>query len=254
MANPLQILCERILRVPPDPKAPPGDESSTRIFRAATNYYRYLLALWILRTLISALIVFPVAFVTMAGGLDLLRKGEGSGLLLIFLSAFILLMGVTLRILALAIVHLDYEKRWYLVSDRSLRVREGVLRVNELTVTFANIQNISVSQGPIQRALGIADLRVDTAGGGVAREAGPSAVGLHTAWFRGIDNADEIRGLIRERLHKLKDSGLGDHEELARRTPVHPADLLTALRALHHEAAALRRSIEFRSLGGTKAN
>ena len=43
-----------------------------------------------------------------------------------------------------------------------------VVKVREMTVTFANIQNAPVNQGPIQRALGIADLQVETAGGGVA--------------------------------------------------------------------------------------
>jgi uncharacterized membrane protein YdbT with pleckstrin-like domain len=248
MANPLQLFCERVLRVPPDPKVPPGDEASTRIFRAARNYYRYLLALWALKSILLAITVIPFALVTLATGIDQLRKGGASGFLLLLLSGCILLAGVILRILALAVVHLDYEKRWYLVTDRSLRVREGVIRVNELTVTFANIQNISISQGPIQRALGIADLRVDTAGGGVSRETAASAAG-HTAWFRGIDNADEIRRLIRERLHKLKDSGLGDHEEPSVRTPAPSPDLLIALRAVHSEAELLRRCMETRSSG-----
>ena len=39
---------------------------------------------------------------------------------------------------------------------------------------------------------------------------------LHTAWFRGINNAGEVRELIQQRLRLLKDSGLGDHEELSR--------------------------------------
>ncbi len=71
-----------------------------------------------------------------------------------------------LQIVSLALVRLNFEKRWYIVTDRSLRVREGILNVREMTVTFANIQNISISHGPVQRAIGIAELRVDTAGGG----------------------------------------------------------------------------------------
>src|SRR4029077_20010196 len=90
------------------------------------------------------------------------------------------------RLFALAVLRLDFDKRWYVVTDRSLRVREGVLRVSEMTVTFANIQNISVSQGPIQRALGIADLRVDTAGGGSTTPGHAATQSMHTAWLRGI--------------------------------------------------------------------
>ena len=35
--------CEEILRIPGDPEPPPGDEARTQRFRAAPNYYRYLL-------------------------------------------------------------------------------------------------------------------------------------------------------------------------------------------------------------------
>jgi uncharacterized membrane protein YdbT with pleckstrin-like domain len=136
---------------------------------------------------------------------------------------------------------LNFEKRWYLVTDRSLRVREGVTTVREMTVNFANIQNISISQGPVQRALRIADLRVDTAGGGGAVRGKQVTENLHTAWFRGIDNANEVRELIQQRLRQLKDSGLGDHEELVTSANVEQSpDLLAALRAVHAEASALR--------------
>src|SRR5258705_9515078 len=127
----------------------------------------------------------------------------------------LVLFHMLIALFHLAVLRLNYEKRWYIVSDRSLRVREGVVGVREMTVTFANIQNISVSQGPVQRLLGIADLRVETAGGGGAatqQHAGPD---LHVAWFRGIDNAPAVREVIQQRLRQFKDAGLGDHEDIA---------------------------------------
>jgi 8-oxo-dGTP pyrophosphatase MutT (NUDIX family) len=94
--------------------------------------------------------------------------------------------------------------------------------------------------------LKVADLRVDTAGGGGATgHSSHSGHELHTAWFRGIDNADEVRVLIQERLRHLKDSGLGDQEEVMdhRQTPA-GLDLLTALREVYEEASALRGAVE----------
>jgi hypothetical protein len=137
------------------------------------------------------------------------------------------------------------------VTDDSLRVRAGVVTVREMTVNFANIQNIAISQGPTQRALGIADLRVDTAGGGGAsshHHGHQPSENLHTAWFRGINNAGEVRELIQQRLRLLKDSGLGDHEALLRPVPARGSatdvsaspDLLAALQEVHAEARALR--------------
>ncbi len=224
--------CERLLRIPPDPEPPPGDEASTRLFRAAANYYKYLLCLWAIRILIllpEVLIVIVVPFA--------LRS-----MLAAIIPITIFFIFALYALFSLAIVRLQFEKRWYLVTDRSLRVREGVTGVREMTVNFANIQNISVSQGPLQRILGISDLRVDTAGGGGATASHGHNISqnLHTAWFRGIENANQVRELIQDRLRHLKDSGLGDHEELRQPAAVPSSDFLSALRAVHAEASALR--------------
>src|SRR5437867_9827545 len=65
MYSSFRQFCERLLRIPHDPTPPPGDEKSTRIFRAAPNYYKYLLFLWGLRTvvkLLPALVAAAVLF------------------------------------------------------------------------------------------------------------------------------------------------------------------------------------------------
>lgn len=237
MYNVFQRLCERLLRIPMDPHPPPGDEASTRIYRAARNYYKYLVALWVLTSflmilppLIVVIIFVVIAFSKEFGGFWALIPGA------------VLLLELLICLFRLAIIRLNYEKRWYIVTDRSLRVREGVVGVREMTVTFANIQNISVSQGPVQRLLGIADLRVETAGGGGASSSHHHVQNLHTAWFRGIDNAPTVRELIQQRLRQWKDAGLGDHEDVtAEAGSLHgSADLLAALRDAHAEAQALR--------------
>ncbi len=113
------------------------------------------------------------------------------------------------------ILRLDYEQRWYLVTDRSLRLRSGVWSVRELTMSFANLQQITVSQGPLQRFLGIADVCVQSAGGGgaVAGHAGAQYASLHSGVFHAVENAQEIRDLIVERLRIFRETGLGDPEE-----------------------------------------
>jgi membrane protein YdbS with pleckstrin-like domain len=241
MYNAFRQMCERVLRIPPEPEPPPGDESKTKVFLAAPNYYRYLLAVWALQTAgvfltLGFVVVIPLV-ATVANDKSLgwwsvpLLVIEGIGVLVAFGSV----------IFSLAAVKLNFDKRWYLVTDRSLRVRSGVFQVREATVTFANIQHISISQGPIQRALGLKDLRVDTAGGGSGASHGEHGMtNMHTVWFRGVNNAEEIKALMQQRLRQLKDSGLGDHEEmiLDRATPV-SADVLAALREVHAEAKAL---------------
>ena len=151
------------------------------------------------------------------------------------------------------ILRLDYEQRWYLVTDRSLRLRSGVWSVRELTMSFANLQQITVSQGPLQRFLGIADVCVQSAGGGgaVAGHAGAQHASLHSGVFHAVENAQEIRDLIVDRLRRFRETGLGDPEEsrhAATPTPV-PAphggtrigvETLAAARALLDEVRRLR--------------
>jgi len=148
-----------------------------------------------------------------------------------------------------AMARLDYELRWYIVTDRSLRIRSGLASVQESTMSFANVQQVVVSQGPLQRVLGIADVRVQSAGGGGGEShqkgAGES---LHTGVFHGVDNANEIRDLILERLRRFRETGLGDPDE-SRAAPVSAAaepPASTALAAAHEllgEARALRQAL-----------
>jgi uncharacterized membrane protein YdbT with pleckstrin-like domain len=246
MYSSFRQFAERLLRIPHDPAPPPGDEASTRLFRAAPNYYRYLLFLWAVKTAGALLILLVFVVVPSAiGAFQFAKEGHALGNLLWFVPVAVVVAVILLHVLsslfALAVLRLNFEKRWYVVTDRSLRIREGVTTVREMTVNFANIQNISISQGPLQRALRIADLRVDTAGGGGASHGKHVTENLHTAWFRGIDNANEVRELIQQRLRRLKDSGLGDREEMSAPTKTEfSLTLLQAIREVHAEAAALR--------------
>lgn len=154
-----------------------------------------------------------------------------------------------------AIMRLDFEMRWYVVTDRSLRIRTGVWNVQEITMSFANLQQVEISQGPLQRLLGLGDVKVQSAGGG---DTAPGQHGqhdsLHVGHFHCVNNAHEIRDLIQARLRRFRESGLGDPEELRRAAlppaPVTPAspsgsetDVLAAARELAAEAKALRLAL-----------
>ncbi|HUR27252.1 MAG TPA: PH domain-containing protein [Planctomycetota bacterium] len=229
--------CERVLRIPADPSPPTGDAASARVFNAAPAYFKYRLVLWAIATGFASIV-----FVLVVGGINFSVAASGAdawvSILVALLSFAALVVFVLHALFTLAIVRLNYEKRWYVVTDRSLRVREGVVIVREMTITIANVQNLAVMQGPIQRALGIADLQVETAGGG-SHGGNEHGSNLHTAFFRGIDNAQEVKALIQERLRKLKDAGLGDHDDHHAPAAV-ASSFLDALRAVHAEAKALR--------------
>lgn len=236
----------RILRVPAEPSAPAGDRV-VRVFRAAPAYFRYRLALWGISQL-SALagLLFSLLFVALVAPkvpddriAFVMRAAEA-----LAWAVFVVQLGFSL-----AVLRLGYEMRWYILSDRALRIREGILSVKEKTITFANIQQISIRQGPLQRLLGIADVQVSSAGGGSGSSGahgGSVGESMHEAYFRGVDNAEEIRAVIAERVRLHRDSGLGNPDE-----PEHPhiagdtggSDVLLAARELREEMRALRQAM-----------
>jgi membrane protein YdbS with pleckstrin-like domain len=247
MTNFIITLTERVLKIPSAPESPPGDETTTRSFRAAPNFYNYLLFTWGIKTLATGVgLVMWFAFLMP----KLIREADKEGwgrwvFLLVIFEIGGVITTIAYWIYSWFAVRLDFDKRWYVVTDRSLRVREGIVTVREATVTFANIQNISISQGPLQRVLGIADLRVDTAGGGsISAHENKHVHNLHTTFFRGVNNAPEIRDLMKERLRKLKDAGLGDHDDV-QTMPESPTttSTLEVLRQIHAEAVLLRESV-----------
>lgn len=112
-------------------------------------------------------------------------------------------------ILAYIAIHLRYDTTWYVLSDRSMRIRRGIWSIYETTITFENIQNVSISQGPLQRWFGFANLVVSTAGGGGGgAEAGASA--SHIGLLEGIDGAEFLRERILSKSQRT--AGLGDEE------------------------------------------
>ena len=147
-----------------------------------------------------------------------------------------------------AMARLDYELRWYIVTDRSLRIRAGLASMLESTMSFANVQQVVVSQGPLQRLLGISDLRVQSAGGGGDQHEKGGGDSLHTGVFHGVDNANEIRDLILDRLRAFREAGLGDPEDAravvhhapAGLTPAQSNVTLAAAQEVLQEARALR--------------
>ena len=282
----------RLARVPPEPDPPSGAPASVRVFRASRKLYWLRLIRW---SAAQALALGGLIFWVMVIGTmqheannapaqseaaprstraqkrvrnrppvqafkELSARVPQKVFFWLWLFKGIGVM-VYLGQLALTytLVRLDYEMRWYVVTDRSLRIRSGVWRIQEMTMSFANLQQVMVSQGPLQRLLGIADVRVQSAGGGGG---GPGESGhgqtdtLHTGVFHGVENALEVRDLILVRLRQFRETGLGDPDEAAIRGKAPPtapevgrgaevsADAIAAARDVLQEARELRRVVK----------
>ena len=240
----------RWLRIPHEPVAPIGDRDIT-VFRAAPGFYKYQLVGWFFSNLFATIgLIFALGFSFRAEGwiLDALPERIPTPLLTLTEARLVTLfwiieLGAIALFIAQAIgtlllLKLNFEQRWYMVSDRSLRIREGLIKLQEKTMTFANVQQVSIRQGPIQRLFGIADLEVATAGGG-GHTSETVENDAHTAYFRGIADAERVRDFIQQRVRQFRDAGLGDHDDVAMLPAGEPA-LLQAAAALASEARALR--------------
>jgi membrane protein YdbS with pleckstrin-like domain len=238
-----------LLRVPPEPLDPMGDVHSLRVFRAAPGYLRYMLVGWLFAQagLVVGLLTADVPLALFGA------TSRPAAVLAGLVMALGLLVFVIQLVVSYFTLRLNYEMRWYKVTDRSLRIRSGVWNVSEMTMTFDNIQNITVTQGPLERFFGISDVKVATAGGGDAgaqAKSGHSGSNLHLGVFRGVDNPDEIQDLMLARLRRLRDTGLGDptddhgHEApVAGSHAMLPDELTRMLQALRDEAAALHATV-----------
>lgn len=233
-------LC-RLMKVPAEPALPPGSRESVQVFRAAENFYRLLLLQWGLKQVGAVIGIFV--------SLSFLRgiSQEWSEHLRFWVMAaeFVGIAFYVAQIpFTFLMVRLDYELRWYIVTDRSLRIRSGLFHIREMTMTFANIQHLAVHQGPLQRLLGLADLKVRTAGGGGSemdphQQTSKSTV-THIGHFHGVDNAPAIRDLIIERMKEARDAGLGDTDDVTESTRAPGSGEMAGLDAFQAAVAEVR--------------
>ena len=242
MYGPLKGALLALLRAPAGPPdAPTGSHASVEVFRASPRFLAYRVAVLALSGALGAFALVASLAATIA-------EGEPAGIAVVSLA---IVASAAAWLGALFLLRIDFDLRYYVVTDRSLRVREGAWTVREKTLTYANVQNLRIVQGPVQRLFGISDLRVDTAGGGASHGRGKPGEAGHTATLAGIENAREVRDGVLAHVRALQpNAGLGDPEEVQRlrtRAPAaERAALVLELALLREAAAGLRRAAEAR--------
>ena len=96
--------------------------------------------------------------------------------------------------LGLAIALLRPGRHRFAATEDSVQVRRGVLTRRDWTVPHGAVQTLTVRQGPLQRRLGVATVRIDTAGGAAF---GPHVHDLETG------RAADFVGEVMARVHAL---------------------------------------------------
>jgi putative membrane protein len=84
-------------------------------------------------------------------------------------------------VVLLAVTTLEWLRRTYVLEAGALRLDEGVLARRLRVVPFDRIQQVDLVRKPLHRVLGVATLRVETAGGGGAAEVDLDVVALDEA-------------------------------------------------------------------------
>ena len=198
----------RWFRVPPRPPTLPvlpGEKLEA--FQPAEGFLRLLkLKFWLLFIIID-LAIF-------AAWVAVVAASSTAGLILALPA---LALAVLPDIVGYVAIHLQYDTTWYVMTSRSLRIRRGIWVIHETTITFENVQNIKIHQGPVERFFGIGNVLVETAGGGapVGAENQPAAMSAHRGLIEGVGDAARIRDQILTRLRKTRTTGLGDEPDEA---------------------------------------
>jgi membrane protein YdbS with pleckstrin-like domain len=228
----------RLFLVPRDPPhMPSGSHEIIGAFRPSPGYLRYAkLFFWI--GLIWMNLFLLVGWLVVTVAVPILGA-------VLAIPALIVIIAPNL--FAYIAIHLRYDTTWYVLTDRSMRLRRGVMLLNETTITYENVQNVTVEQGPVQRFFGIADVIVSTAGGGGGGGGGGGSHGKrggmeggHVGRIEGVDNANHIRDLIMTRARASRSAGLGD-EHHASATAAHAHDLAPGPAWTPAHLAALRQ-------------
>jgi len=227
-----------LLRVPTTPpEVPSGTYGAVEIMRASPRYLTYSL----LGFYLGAAITFVVEAVALV---SVFVSGDVWAQVLTVPVLLLLALGLFLKWF---LVRIDYDLRYYVVTDRSLRVREGAWTVAEMTLTYANVQNVRIEQGPLQRLFGISDLVVDTAGGGAVAHPKHSAGVAHHVRLAGLEDAAAVRDKVLSYVRQHgRTSGLGDLDDAERPTAAArlAPEVLAAARELREESRRFRQAAE----------
>lgn len=102
----------------------------------------------------------------------------------------------------LAVMLLRRRYHRYALAETSIQVSRGVLTRREWTVPYGNVQVVTVRRGPIQRLLGIATVRIDTAGGR----------GINGPHVHDIDE-ENAATVVGDLIGRMKASGSNTHQD-----------------------------------------
>jgi len=125
--------------------------------------------------------------------------------LFLFIAGLIIVPAIIYAYLSLAIKNYHYE-----FGEKLIVLKQGVISKSQRTVIYGRIQNVTVSQGPLNRLLGLATITLETAseGAGVKLFRQESQNRNYT-WQYSLgfySNRVGMPGMLREKAIDLRDT------------------------------------------------
>jgi membrane protein YdbS with pleckstrin-like domain len=151
--------------------------------------YMYLL---LVDVLIICFVILPVAVALLLIQLSTLTAIMAMVLLIVPFIAFMLAVAFW--------ISMYYESINYELTEAEINVQRGVWWKHLNTVPYNRVTNIDVVQGPLSRRLGLAKIKIQTAG----YSATGSGASIAEAQLTGIKNYNEIREYILSKVRRLR--------------------------------------------------
>ncbi|MBO3839602.1 MAG: PH domain-containing protein [Thermoproteota archaeon] len=98
-------------------------------------------------------------------------------------------------------IKLYYLSVFYTFTENEIIVERGIWWKHKSIVPYNRITNVDMRQGPLSRALGLWELRIQTAGYHIASG---GSFGAAEAILQGIKNVEEVKSFILGRIRELK--------------------------------------------------
>jgi putative membrane protein len=139
-------------------------------------------------------------------------------------------------IVLMPLLYFRYETMRFRFDAEGVHMRWGILFRRQINLTYARIQDIHLTSGFIQRWLGLADIRIQTASGSAGAE----------MTLEGLLEFEAVRDFLYARMR-------GTRKPAPLTTPAGPApetaEAVALLREAVHELRAARQAMERRAGG-----
>ncbi|MBO3769163.1 MAG: PH domain-containing protein [Candidatus Brockarchaeota archaeon] len=133
-------------------------------------------------------------------GLTLMLLVSFQRALVFILSLIFLALCLIISIPSIIWINLYYLSVFYTFTEDEIIVERGIWWKHKSIVPYNRITNVDMRQGPLSRALGLWEVRIQTAGYHIVS----GGVGAAEAILQGIKNVEEVKSFILGRIRELK--------------------------------------------------